>query len=86
MVEFYFLLQHNETHEKHWHYDSDGNKTYTMLKNDNPLMEGFRNWELKEVASSSGEKTPEPPSFENAVLFLAGFQIADDKIQQGLQY
>ena len=32
MGEFYFLLLHNEPHEKHWHYDSDGNKTHAMLK------------------------------------------------------
>ena len=57
-----------------------------MLKNNNPSMEGFRKWELhdpKDVATPSGEKTLEPPSFENAVMSLTGFQIADGKVQQG---
>ena len=31
MGEFYFLLPHDDPYEKHWHYDSDGNKTYPML-------------------------------------------------------
>ena len=59
MGEFYFLLLRNDPHEKHWHYDSDGNKTYMMLKKNDALMEGIRKWELhdpKEAASSSGEK------------------------------
>ena len=36
---FYFLLLQNEPYEKHWHYDMNGNKTYTLLKKNNPFME-----------------------------------------------
>ena len=43
-----------------------------MLKKDDPFVEGFRKWEglhgPEEVASSSGETTLEPPSFEDAVM------------------
>ena len=86
MGEFYFSLQHNDPYEKHWHYDSDDNKTHTMLKKNSPLMEGPRKWGLhdpRDVPSWSGEKTLEQSSFENAVMSLAGFQIAGEKIQQG---
>ena len=44
MGEFYFQLLHSEPHEKQWHYDSDGNNTYTMLKKNNSFVEGFRKW------------------------------------------
>ena len=83
--EFHFLPLQSDPYEKHWHCDSDGNKTYTMLKKNNPLMEGFREWELhgpREVATSSGEKTLEPPSLEGSVMSLAGYQIADVKVHQ----
>ena len=34
------LLPESDPYEKHWYYVSDGNKTYTMLKKNNPFMEG----------------------------------------------
>ena len=37
----------------------------------------------EEVASSSGEKTLEPPSSGDVVLSLTGYQMADGKIQRG---
>ena len=42
MGEMFFQLLHNDPFAKHWYYDSEGNKTYTMLKKRNPIMEGFR--------------------------------------------
>ena len=76
--EFYFLLLRNDPYEKHWHDDSDRNKTYTMLKKNNPFMAGFRQWELngpKETAASSGERTTKTPSLGDAVISL----IANEK-------
>ena len=84
MGEFYFLLLQNGPHEKHWHYDIDGTKTYTMFKKTNLCMEGFRKWGLHgptEAASSSGEETLEPPFLGDAVMSLIGYQIADEKIR-----
>ena len=78
VVEFYFLVLQSDPYEKHWYCDSDGKKTSTMLKNDNPVMEGFRKCELhgsKEAASSSGERTMETLSFRDAVVSL----IASEK-------
>ena len=58
-----------------------------MLKKDDPFVEGFRKWEglhgPEEVASSSGETTLEPPSFEDAVMsFTQPNQIADEENDQ----
>ena len=44
MGEFFFMLLHTDPHEKHRHADSDGIKTYTMLKKNNPFVAGFRKW------------------------------------------
>ena len=84
MGEFYFLPPQNDPFKKHWHYNSDGNKTYTMLKKKNSFMEGFRKWRLhgpKEAASSSGERTMVTPSIGDAVTSL----IADEKNASCLQ-
>ena len=53
MGELHFLLLQNDPYEKHWHYDMNGNKTYAMLKKNNPFS---RFDGPKEAASSSGEK------------------------------
>ena len=56
-----------------------------MLQKNNQFMEGFRKRGLrglKEFASSSGDRTLEPLSFEDAVMSSTGFQIADAKVQQ----
>ena len=87
MSEFYFLLLQNDPYEKHWRYDMNGNKTYTMLKKNNPFMEGFRKWKLydpKEAASSSGEAQWKPSlgGVGGAVMSLTDYQIADDKVRQ----
>ena len=81
MGEFHFEPQQNDPYEKHWHYDSDGNKTYTMLKKNDPFTELFRRWGLhgpKEAASSSGARTTETSSLGDAVISL----IADARIRQ----
>ena len=41
MGEMFFQLLHNDPFAKHWYYDSEGNKTYTVLRKRNPFMEGF---------------------------------------------
>ena len=62
--------------EEHWHYDLEGNKTYTMLKKGNPFTDGFQKWELhgrNEAAFQS-----EACSLGDAVISL----VADEKIRQ----
>ena len=56
------------TLRENWYYDSEGNKTYTMFKKRNPIMEGFRKWRLHgpKVAASPSEAC----SLGEAVLSL----------------
>ena len=46
MDEMFFQFLHNDPFAKHKYYDSEGNKTYTMLMKRNPIMGGFRKWGL----------------------------------------
>ena len=37
MREMFFKLLHNDPFAKHWYYDSEGNKTFTMSRKRNPI-------------------------------------------------
>ena len=81
--ELYVMLLKNDPYEKHRQYDAEGNKLHTMLKKNNPIMEGVRKWGLHELgdavlASTTG--TQEPPSLMDAIMWFTGNQIADTNL------
>ena len=74
--EFFFQLLHNDPYEKHWHYDSEGNRTYVTLKKRSPFMDGFQKWELH--ATEEGAFQSGVCSLGDAVVSL----VADERIRQ----
>ena len=58
-----------------WHYDSDGNKTHTMLQKQNPFIFS-RKWEIH--ASKKAAVPSDVSSLGDAVIPF----VADERIRQ----